>query len=321
MKKTGKLTSALITAFFAVSSLAVPASAKEKMSCEISYGSDYTSLTLAPADEDNVIRYTVDGSKPDASSKKYTETLLAKETVTIRAAEFNKNNKIVSSVKVVMRRRCEKVNITAKKTDGGYLVTLSSGTSGCNIFYTTDGSKPDSDSELYYKPFFVEKGSVVRAYAGKKDWKNSAYLKATINSKTKKTKEEPEYGTLNTEVLGLINAYRAENGLSALEFDDVLFDAAKKRAKEISEYYNHTRPDGSSWFTVLDELDFPYQMAAENIAWTEGELSTAEYIVNSWIESAPHRKNILIGEFDLTGIYTVRVGETVYWVQLFGKRR
>ena len=46
-------------------------------------------------------------------------------------------------------------------------------------------------------------------------------------------------------MLSLVNQERADYGLSALEMDSGMHEAAMLRAYECSYYFSHTRPDGS----------------------------------------------------------------------------
>lgn len=45
----------------------------------------------------------------------------------------------------------------------GISVTIKSSTPGAEIRYTTDGSKPDENSQLYTKPVIVSKTTILRA--------------------------------------------------------------------------------------------------------------------------------------------------------------
>ena len=72
------------------------------------------------------------------------------------------------------------------------------------------------------------------------------------------------------KVLTLINKERKRLGLLPLTYDAQLAAAARVRCEELyrGNYVAHTRPDGRSWETVLQE-DVPveFQYAAENLAW------------------------------------------------------
>lgn len=123
------------------------------------------------------------------------------------------------------------------------------------------------------------------------------------------------------EVLRLVNIERQKAGVAPLTMDNTaLTAAAMKRAEELQELFEHTRPDGSDCFTVLKEYNVPFPSelsycAGENIAY--GQRTPAE-VVNAWMNSEGHRKNILSPKFKQIGIGCVkRNGNGYNWVQLF----
>lgn len=114
------------------------------------------------------------------------------------------------------------------------------------------------------------------------------------------------------QVLELVNKERADAGVSALSLDDDLCKAAQVRAKEISESFSHTRPNGSSCFTVLNSYGISYSGAGENIAYGS---STSSGVMNQWMNSSGHRANILNSKWKKIGVgYDP---STKCWVQLF----
>lgn len=118
------------------------------------------------------------------------------------------------------------------------------------------------------------------------------------------------------EVLSLVNAERAKEGLSPLVLDQKLCGAATVRAGEIVEEFSHTRPDGTSCFTALKQADVTYRAAGENIA--AGQATPAS-VMNSWMNSSGHRANIMSSNFGKLGVGFVKVsqGYQYYWVQMF----
>jgi uncharacterized protein YkwD len=93
-------------------------------------------------------------------------------------------------------------------------------------------------------------------------------------------------------VLQAMNAYRAEHGLSPLQFDSRLQKAADDRMKDMEEqeYWAHESPDGRSPFTWLRTENYDFEFAGENLACG---FETNEVLVQSWMESPGHRDNIL----------------------------
>jgi len=100
------------------------------------------------------------------------------------------------------------------------------------------------------------------------------------------------------EVVRLVNVERAANGLAPLTMDNNLSAAAAIRAQEINVQFGHTRPNGLSCFSVLQELGISYRAAGENIAI--GQPSPAQ-VVQAWMDSPGHRANIL-GDYTRIGV-------------------
>lgn len=116
-------------------------------------------------------------------------------------------------------------------------------------------------------------------------------------------------------VASLVHAARQDAGLSELELDADLCAAAQARAQEIAQSFSHTRPDGSSCFTILEEFGISYRAAGENIAMGQ---RTPEEVMDGWMNSSGHRVNILNGTFTSIGVgYYVDGAGAAHWVQIF----
>lgn len=121
-------------------------------------------------------------------------------------------------------------------------------------------------------------------------------------------------GDFASQVVALVNAERAKQGLSALTIDTKVQQAALVRAKESAQSFSHTRPNGSSFSTALTEAGVSYRTAGENIAYGQ---STPQQVMNAWMNSSGHRANILNANYTTIGVgYTV-INGTAYWAQLF----
>ncbi len=115
-------------------------------------------------------------------------------------------------------------------------------------------------------------------------------------------------------VLRLVNNERAKYGLQPLAQTDGLTAVARVRAKEIVASFSHTRPNGSSCFTAAKEAGISYRAAGENIAYG---YPSPEAVVNGWMNSEGHRKNILSPSFGKLGIGCYQNGGVLYWTQFF----
>lgn len=117
------------------------------------------------------------------------------------------------------------------------------------------------------------------------------------------------------QVVDLVNAERAKEGLAPLTVNTKVQAAAQVRAMESEKLFSHTRPDGSSFATALKEQGVSYRRAGENIAWGQ---RTPQQVVNAWMNSAGHRANIMNPNFTTIGVgYYQNANGTNYWCQLF----
>lgn len=65
-----------------------------------------------------------------------------------------------------------------------------------------------------------------------------------------------DYQSEIEELVALVNEVRKDAGLNPLYIVPVLNDASYIRSKETVEKYDHTRPDGTNFYTVLDNCGF-----------------------------------------------------------------
>ena len=116
------------------------------------------------------------------------------------------------------------------------------------------------------------------------------------------------------EVIRLVNIERANAGLAPLAKNGSVCQAAGTRAGETAVSFSHTRPDGRSCFTILEEMGIFYTSCGENIA---AGYRTPEEVVRGWMNSPGHRANILDESFEEIGVGVAEVNGTLYWTQLF----
>ena len=132
----------------------------------------------------------------------------------------------------------------------------------------------------------------------------------TINN----IQDENIYTDLINEVYEITNNYRSLVGVFSLTLDSSLVEAASIRAKELSNSFSHTRPNGNSCFTVLSELGISYGTAGENIA---AGYSSSQSVMEGWRSSSGHYQNIISSKFKKIGIGVNIVNNQYYWVQIF----
>jgi uncharacterized YkwD family protein len=116
------------------------------------------------------------------------------------------------------------------------------------------------------------------------------------------------------QVIDLTNAQRSKNGLPALKADAQLNGVAQKKSVDMQQnnYFSHTSPTYGSPFDMMRDFGVTYKSAGENIA--QGQ-RTPQEVVNAWMNSEGHRKNILSANFTHIGVGYEKTGN--HWTQMF----
>jgi uncharacterized protein YkwD len=113
---------------------------------------------------------------------------------------------------------------------------------------------------------------------------------------------------IEATTLCLLNEIRSENRLGTLHANARLELAAVRHSRDMvqNSYFAHASRDGSDFEDRIRRTGYlprygPW-MIGENIAWGTEELGTPQAIVNAWMNSPPHRHNILEKRFSEIGV-------------------
>jgi uncharacterized protein YkwD len=137
--------------------------------------------------------------------------------------------------------------------------------------------------------------------------------KSIISSKSKPT----DLHELELAVFNEINNVRQQYGIHPLRWDDRVADVARKHSEDLinRNYFSHTSPEGKQPWDRMAENNVDC-LAGENIIRAY-VFDDAKIIVESWMDSEGHRKNILNSKYDKTGIGIVPTGQFVFVTQNF----
>jgi peptidoglycan/xylan/chitin deacetylase (PgdA/CDA1 family) len=133
------------------------------------------SVSLSATDSDSgvaAIRYTTDGSDPSASSPLYTGPVTISSTTTVKYRAWDTAGNVEPTNSQLIQVNTTPADTTPPTSSiacnsaacssgwytAGVIVSLSASDAGsgvAEIRYTTDGSTPDSSSQLYLAPFIV----------------------------------------------------------------------------------------------------------------------------------------------------------------------
>jgi uncharacterized protein YkwD len=130
-------------------------------------------------------------------------------------------------------------------------------------------------------------------------------------------------GPVDTQVTGLsqaqmessigclINDERTSHGLAPVSPNSDLRQAALSHSNEMINqgYFEHTSPAGVTFEDRIQSTGYMQGVRTwvigENLVWGTGPLSTPQSLVTSWMNSPPHRENLLRPSFREIGIAAV----------------
>jgi uncharacterized protein YkwD len=121
--------------------------------------------------------------------------------------------------------------------------------------------------------------------------------------------------SLEQAVYKRINAYRVQNGLDELRWDDRL--AAQARAHSVAMARGERAFGHSGFKERVESTGLRFTAAAENVGQNQGFDDPGGQAVQSWLHSRVHRTNIE-GHFNLTGVGVARSRNgTFLFTQIF----
>jgi uncharacterized protein YkwD len=109
----------------------------------------------------------------------------------------------------------------------------------------------------------------------------------------------------------LMNAMRENEGVPDLKQQADLAKASVDHSQDMvdNKYFAHDSLDGRDVVARLKQVLYIPQtgdwVIGENLAWGAGALATPKSLVNAWMNSPPHRENLLSGDFTEVGMGVV----------------
>lgn len=126
-----------------------------------------------------------------------------------------------------------------------------------------------------------------------------------------------DFESYKEEVLRLVNIERAKEGLVELTMDYNLSRVAQLKSEDMikNNYFSHNSPVYGTPFDMMKSHGIRYRIAGENIAMGH---STPQEVVQGWMNSEGHRKNIMNPRFTHLGM-GIQKSESgrIYWTQMF----
>lgn len=142
-----------------------------------------------------------------------------------------------------------------------------------------------------------------------------AFILLSLQACSQTTEQINGEAQLQQSVLDYVNQYRKAKGLAPLKMMPLITAEALKHSKKMADGrvdFGHDGFEGRA-DRLMSQIELSNAIA-ENVAY--GKFSAQE-VVNRWIQSAGHRKNIE-GKFTLTGVGIVRRADGyLFFTQIF----
>ncbi len=119
------------------------------------------------------------------------------------------------------------------------------------------------------------------------------------------------------QVVALVNTERAKAGCGPVRSNGRLATAATKHSADMAarDYFDHTSPDGTDPGDRITAAGYRWSTYGENIA--RGQRTPAS-VMDSWMNSAGHRANILNCDYKELGVGIHNASGGPWWTQAFG---
>ncbi len=134
------------------------------------------------------IRYTLDGTEPNASSQLYSGAIEINSSLTIKARAFKGgwNSSPVTSATYNFTGITVSAPVINPEPGAGLytepiMISMSCPTPGAAIRYRLDGVEPDASSQVYNNPFFIFGTAIIKAKAFVPGWNPSPVTTATYD--------------------------------------------------------------------------------------------------------------------------------------------
>lgn len=197
-------------------------------------------LTLSSPTPNAVIRYTTDGTLPTESSSQYDDPITIDVTTLIKARTFKTNWNPSAADSASYELKVTATNFTPNPTNyySAQNILITTTTPGASIYYTTDGTEPSQNDNLYSAPVSLSVNTTLKAKAYKAGWTPSNTTSGgytfTVNTPTfdplPGTYSNPLYVAIECTTPGAEIRYTTNNidptGTSALYTEPVMLTSS-----------------------------------------------------------------------------------------------
>ncbi|MEU1375881.1 sigma-70 family RNA polymerase sigma factor [Streptomyces triculaminicus] len=185
----------------------------------------------------------------------------------------------------------------------------------------SQSAKPSASASASPSPSSSTPGAKASAKASQSSSADAPERTAAAPKPTPRKTKAPSGGggPLAQQVVDLVNAERAKAGCSPVTENSLLDAAAQGHSDDMAArgFFDHTNPDGKGPGERITAAGYQWSTYGENIAYGQ---QTPASVMDSWMNSSGHRKNILNCSFKEIGIGINKAPGGPRWTQVFGAR-
>src|ERR687897_665531 len=140
----------------------------------------------------------------------------------------------------------------------------------------------------------------------------AAFAASPSGARTHEGRSLTARNALESGVLTEINALRRQHGLAPLRLNVRLRAAADAHSAAMANrgFFSHESPDGTIFWKRVARF-YPqgsrnYWSVGENLLWSSPDVAPTDAL-NMWLDSPPHRKNLLTSRWREIGLSAVHV--------------
>ena len=274
---------------------------------EDDYDDDYDDDESDDIDDGN---NSSDNTNVKEEKKETVITDISKKIITVKACNVRNLPTVDDSEIIGKIEKDVVIDATGVSENNWYRFEYEGKTGYANSIFFMDKDEYDKQQAELKKQQEEKEKAALEAQKKAEEEKKLAEQKAAEEAAAQQANNSASFAA---QVVALCNEQRAANGLGPLTEDAALDSRAQIRAGELITSFAHTRPDGSSCFTVIGDVS--WTTCGENIA---AGYQTPQDVVNGWMNSEGHRANILNPAFTKIGVgYCTGGSYGTNWVQLF----
>ncbi len=121
-------------------------------------------------------------------------------------------------------------------------------------------------------------------------------------------------------VFDLMNAERSAKGLAGLKWSDDVARVARQHSANMAaeKFFSHRGKDGSMVDDRADLFGIRWASIGENIAFMRGYSDPEKKALKTWLDSPPHRRNLLGQQWSESAIGVAQADDgSYYFTQVF----